>query len=91
VGSSPKRRGVESSPASKRLFIPNILFEQLGFTLFRPVDGHDLFAVEGVLEKARDFRDGPVFVHGPDPEGSRLRPGEDDKREMARRLSQRVR
>src|SRR2546426_7576871 len=47
----------------KALFIPNILFEQLGFTYFGPVDGHDLFAVEGVLEKARDFRDGPVFVH----------------------------
>src|SRR5881394_3305313 len=47
----------------KALFIPNILFEQFGFTYFGPVDGHDLFAVEGVLEKARDFRDGPVFVH----------------------------
>src|SRR2546425_4206551 len=47
----------------KALFIPNLLFEPLGFTYFGPADGHDLFAVEGVLEKARDFAEGPVFVH----------------------------
>src|SRR5437016_7068851 len=47
----------------KALLIPNLLFEQLGFTYFGPVDGHDLFAVESVLEKARNFGDGPVFVH----------------------------
>ncbi len=47
----------------KALLIPNLLFEQLGFTYFGPVDGHDLFAVESILMKARDFRDGPVFVH----------------------------
>src|SRR6266536_368924 len=47
----------------KALFIPNILFEQFGFTYFGPVNGHDLAEVEGVLKRARDFRDGPVFVH----------------------------
>src|SRR6266571_3672216 len=62
----------------KALFIPNILFEQLGFTYFGPVDGHDLFAVEGVLEKARDFRDGPVFVHVQTQKGHGYRPAEDD-------------
>ncbi len=47
----------------KALLIPNLLFEQMGFTYFGPVDGHDYFAIESVLQKARDFRDGPVFVH----------------------------
>src|SRR5437762_3014094 len=47
----------------KALLIPNLLFEQFGFTYFGPVDGHDLFAVQGLFEKARDFRDGPVLVH----------------------------
>ncbi len=37
------------------MLIPNLLFEQLGFTYFGPVDGHDLFAVESILAKARDF------------------------------------
>jgi 1-deoxy-D-xylulose-5-phosphate synthase len=62
----------------KALLIPNILFEQLGFTYFGPVDGHDLFAVESVLEKARDFRDGPVFVHLHTQKGHGYGPAEDD-------------
>src|SRR5437899_8234534 len=62
----------------KALFIPNLLFEQLGFTYFGPVDGHDLFAVEGVLEKARDFGDGPVFVHLQTQKGHGYGPAEDD-------------
>src|SRR5881394_2782765 len=62
----------------KALFIPNILFEQFGFAYFGPVDGHDLFAVEGVLEKARDFGDGPVFVHVQTQKGHGYGPAEDD-------------
>jgi len=62
----------------KALLIPNILFEQFGFTYFGPVDGHDLFAVEGVLEKARDFRDGPVLVHLHTQKGHGYGPAEDD-------------
>ncbi len=62
----------------KALFIPNILFEQLGFTYFGPVDGHDLFAVESVLEKARDFKDGPVFVHVHTEKGHGYGPAEAD-------------
>src|SRR5437773_767506 len=46
----------------KALLIPNLLFEQFGFTYFGPIDGHDLFAVEHLLEKARDFRDGPIVA-----------------------------
>src|SRR6266540_1486928 len=62
----------------KALLIPNLLFEQLGFTYFGPVDGHDLFAVESILMKARDFRDGPVFVHVHTQKGHGYGPAEDD-------------
>src|SRR5436190_11699062 len=62
----------------KALLIPNLLFEQLGFTYFGPVDGHDLFAVESLLAKARDFRDGPVFVHVHTQKGHGYGPAEDD-------------
>jgi 1-deoxy-D-xylulose-5-phosphate synthase len=62
----------------KALLIPNILFEQFGFTYFGPVDGHDLFAVESVLEKARDFRDGPILVHVQTQKGHGYGPAEDD-------------
>ena len=62
----------------KALFIPNLLFEQLGFTYLGPVDGHDLFAVENILTKARDFGDGPVFVHVQTQKGHGYEPAEAD-------------
>jgi len=62
----------------KALFMPNILFEQFGFTYFGPVNGHDLFAVEGVLTKARDFPEGPVFVHVHTEKGHGYAPAEED-------------
>ena len=62
----------------KALLIPNLLFEQMGFTYFGPVDGHDYFAIESVLQKARDFRDGPVFVHLHTQKGHGYGPAEDD-------------
>ena len=62
----------------KALLIPNLLFEQLGFTYFGPVDGHDLFAIESVLEKARNFGDGPVFVHLHTEKGHGYGPAEED-------------
>jgi len=62
----------------KALLIPNLLFEQFGFTYFGPVDGHDLFAVESLLEKARGFRDGPVFVHVQTQKGHGYAPAEED-------------
>src|SRR5438067_535062 len=62
----------------KALLMPNLLFEQFGFTYFGPVDGHDLFAVQNVLEKARDFRDGPILVHLHTQKGHGYGPAEDD-------------
>ncbi|HLZ48241.1 MAG TPA: 1-deoxy-D-xylulose-5-phosphate synthase [Candidatus Limnocylindria bacterium] len=62
----------------KAIFIPNILFEQFGFTYFGPVDGHDLGALESVLKKARDFEDGPVFVHVHTQKGHGYGPAEAD-------------
>ncbi len=62
----------------KAIFMPNILFEQFGFTYFGPVDGHDLFEVERVLQKARDFDEGPVFVHVHTQKGRGYTPAEED-------------
>ncbi|MDE3113761.1 MAG: 1-deoxy-D-xylulose-5-phosphate synthase [Chloroflexota bacterium] len=64
--------------ALKAILIPNVLFEELGFTYFGPVDGHDLFAVEHILERARDLRDGPVLVHVRTQKGHGYAPAEED-------------
>ncbi len=64
--------------ALKAILIPNVLFEELGFTYFGPVDGHDLFKVEHVMERARDLRDGPVLVHVQTQKGHGYAPAEED-------------
>jgi 1-deoxy-D-xylulose-5-phosphate synthase len=46
----------------KNLVVPTILFEELGFEYFGPIDGHDLPLVIRTLEHVRKIR-GPVLVH----------------------------
>lgn len=51
-----------SKTALKQMIYPSTFFEDLGFTYFGPVDGHDLQALCDVLQQA-GRNDGPSFVH----------------------------
>ena len=62
----------------KAFLMPNVLFEELGFTYLGPVDGHDLGELEGTLARARDLRDGPVLVHVQTQKGHGYAPAEED-------------
>ena len=62
----------------KAILMPNVLFEELGFTYLGPVNGHDLGEVEHVLQRARDLRDGPVLVHVQTQKGHGYAPAEED-------------
>jgi len=46
----------------KYLVMPGMLFEELGFTYFGPVDGHNINLIKNVLKQA-DKMNGPVMVH----------------------------
>ncbi|OPL11121.1 MAG: 1-deoxy-D-xylulose-5-phosphate synthase [Firmicutes bacterium ML8_F2] len=46
----------------KYLIMPGMLFEELGFTYFGPVDGHNIEAIKNILKQA-DMMKGPVMVH----------------------------
>lgn len=46
----------------KYAMIDGVMFEELGFKYFGPVDGHDLKELCETLELARDSQ-GPVFIH----------------------------
>ena len=46
----------------KYLLIPNVLFEEMGFTYLGPVDGHDTAELIEVLARAKQF-EGPVIIH----------------------------
>ena len=46
----------------KRLFVPGMLFEELGFKYVGPIDGHDIDKLIEVFEKYKDYED-PVLIH----------------------------
>ena len=46
----------------KGLFVPGMLFEELGFRYIGPVDGHDLDSLVDTLARVRRL-DGPMLVH----------------------------
>lgn len=46
----------------KGMVVPCTLFEELGFTYFGPVDGHDVKSLTDVLTNMRGLK-GPLFLH----------------------------
>ncbi len=48
--------------AIKQVFIPGMYFEEIGIKYLGPVDGHNIDALEHLLEKAKSF-DEPVIIH----------------------------
>ena len=46
----------------KRAVIPNMYFEDIGFTYLGPIDGHNLKAVEDILQRSKKIK-GPVLIH----------------------------
>lgn len=46
----------------KGMVVPSTLFEELGFTYYGPVDGHDIDSLVGVLQNLYSVK-GPVFLH----------------------------
>lgn len=46
----------------KYLMLPGMFFEELGFSYYGPIDGHDIPALKKVLAKAKSIQ-GPVLIH----------------------------
>ncbi len=46
----------------KYLIVPGMIFEELGFTYFGPIDGHNIGAIKNTLKQADQMK-GPVLVH----------------------------
>ena len=61
----------------KHMFVPGMIFEELGFRYIGPVDGHDIDSVVDTLEGVRDLS-GPVLVHLVTQKGKGYEPSEED-------------
>lgn len=46
----------------KQVVIPNMYFEDIGFTYLGPVDGHNIEELENILYKSQNI-DGPIVIH----------------------------
>lgn len=46
----------------KQAVIPNMYFEDIGFTYLGPVDGHNIEELENILRKSQNI-EGPVLIH----------------------------
>jgi 1-deoxy-D-xylulose-5-phosphate synthase len=63
----------------KNLMVPNILFEELGFKYYGPIDGHDLPTMLEILKQLREVK-GPVLLHALTRKGKGYKFSEDDAR-----------
>lgn len=46
----------------KQIVIPNMYFEDIGFTYLGPVDGHNISQLESILKQSKEMP-GPILVH----------------------------
>jgi len=61
----------------KNLFVPGMLFEELGFRYFGPLDGHDLNLLIHTIKNISHIK-GPVLLHVITKKGKGYVPAEDD-------------
>lgn len=61
----------------KGMVAPGIIFEELGFNYFGPIDGHDLPLLVNTLERIKQIK-GPQFLHVVTRKGKGYLPAEND-------------
>ncbi len=62
IGQGLSNRVLRFKNRIKYLLLPNVLFEEMGFTYLGPVNGHSIDAMVNVLEQAKALHH-PVVVH----------------------------
>ena len=77
VGEKTVRYLEKFKDSLKYLVIPGILFEELGFSYFGPVDGHNIRHLVQVFRDAAG-RSGPVLIHVLTKKGKGYLPAEED-------------
>ncbi|MCE1229593.1 MAG: 1-deoxy-D-xylulose-5-phosphate synthase [Firmicutes bacterium] len=68
-----------SEESFKRIAVPGLLFEDLGFHYIGPIKGHDMSAlVEAMAEAKQHMNEGPVLLHVQTQKGYGYTPAEKD-------------
>lgn len=75
IGDSVAKSAERVKDSLKYLFVPGMLFEELGFTYIGPIDGHNIESLADVLETAK-YMKGPVLIHALTCKGKGYAPAE---------------
>jgi 1-deoxy-D-xylulose-5-phosphate synthase len=78
IGEMVEHFAVRADDAMKGMFVPGMLFEELGFRYVGPVDGHDVDALVRTFEHVRQMS-GPRLVHVLTTKGKGFAPAEADQ------------
>lgn len=78
LGEIVEQIAVRMDDAVKGMFVPGMLFEELGLRYVGPVDGHDLNSLIDVFRDVRQMK-GPRIVHVLTTKGKGFRPAEEDQ------------
>jgi 1-deoxy-D-xylulose-5-phosphate synthase len=81
AGGAARKLASRIKESMKNLVVPNIIFEELGFKYFGPIDGHDLTTLLAVLNQVKEFK-GPVLLHTLTRKGKGYGPAEEDSRKF---------
>jgi len=76
VGQGMTNKIRKAKDSVKRLFVPGMLFEDMGLIYMGPVDGHNIDAMLTAFRTALDVEDQPVIVHVVTKKGKGYRPAE---------------
>src|SRR5690606_37835937 len=77
VGETMLRMGGRMKESLKHLLLPGTLFEELGFSYYGPLDGHDIATLQTTLRDAI-AHGGPVLIHVVTQKGKGYRPAEEN-------------
>jgi 1-deoxy-D-xylulose-5-phosphate synthase len=78
IGEMVEHFAVRADDAMKGMFVPGMIFEELGFRYVGPVDGHDPEALVRTLEQVKRMK-GPRLVHVLTTKGKGFAPAEADQ------------
>jgi 1-deoxy-D-xylulose-5-phosphate synthase len=62
LGGKARRLAGKIKDSFKTLVVPDVIFEELGFRYFGPIDGHNLEFLVETFKQVRDLR-GPILIH----------------------------
>ncbi|MCK4512912.1 1-deoxy-D-xylulose-5-phosphate synthase, partial [bacterium] len=77
IGEKARDLASRALEGMRGIFVPGVLFEELGFKYYGPLDGHNIGLLIDALERVKHI-EGPILLHAMTVKGKGYQPAEDD-------------